>query len=188
MCGEKRYPGQLVLQDVLTLDGRQFRDAAGIAASPPCQRYSYMHMPWKRGKTQAAEIRADESGRLLAELNALFDACFRIQRQASEAAGRYIPLLVENVVGAQAWVGPAGWHYGSFYLWGDIPALMPRALNGVKQGGSGSAWWDKAVDERRKSVTAMNTGRSPGGRKIAAAVFAEIPMDLAQWVARCWRP
>lgn len=40
--GEPRYPGELVLQDVLTLDGAQFKDAALIVASPPCQAFSYM--------------------------------------------------------------------------------------------------------------------------------------------------
>ena len=35
------YPGQLVLQDVLTLHGGQFRDAAVIVASPPCTEFSY---------------------------------------------------------------------------------------------------------------------------------------------------
>ena len=35
--GTGGYPGQLVLQDVLTLHGRQFRNAAVIVASPPCQ-------------------------------------------------------------------------------------------------------------------------------------------------------
>src|SRR5579863_6376643 len=34
--GAHRYPAQLVLQDVLTLHGSQFRDAALIVASPPC--------------------------------------------------------------------------------------------------------------------------------------------------------
>lgn len=38
---------------------------------------------------------------------------------------RYIPMVVENVKGAQSWVGRAAWHYGSYYLWGDVPALMP---------------------------------------------------------------
>jgi site-specific DNA-cytosine methylase len=45
--GVHRYPGQLVIQDVQTLRGSQFRDAALIVASPPCQNYSYMAMPWK---------------------------------------------------------------------------------------------------------------------------------------------
>ena len=111
--GTGGYPGQLVLQDVLTLHGSQFRDAAVIVASPPCQAYSYRAMPWKRAKA------------LPPPSNELFDVCFRIQREASEAAGRHIPLVVENVKGAQPWVGRARWHYGSFYLWGDVPALMP---------------------------------------------------------------
>jgi len=48
--GEEKYPAQLVLQDVLTLHGKQFKDVALIVASPPCQAYSYRAMPWKRAK------------------------------------------------------------------------------------------------------------------------------------------
>lgn len=119
--GAHRYPAQLVIQDVLTLHGAQFRDAALIVASPPCQAYSWMAMPWSRAKARAAEIRADETGQMLADLNRLFDACFRIQAQASLAAGRHIPMVVENVRGAVPWVGPARGNFGSFYLWGDVP-------------------------------------------------------------------
>lgn len=111
------YSGELVLQDVLTLDGRQFRNASLIVASPPCQAYSYRAMPWKRAKA------------LPPPDNTLFEACFRLQREASEVAGHHIPLVVENVKGAQPWVGRAKWHYGSFYLWGDVPALMPSTSN-----------------------------------------------------------
>jgi site-specific DNA-cytosine methylase len=67
--GEHRYPGSLVIQDVLTLHGRQFRDAALIVASPPCQAYSYRAMPWSRAKA------------LPPPDNTLFEACFRIQRE-----------------------------------------------------------------------------------------------------------
>ncbi len=123
--GDARYPAKLVLADVLTLHGSQFKDAALIVASPPCQAYSYMAMPWKKGKAIAAGIRADMTGEKLDKLNQLFNACFRIQREACEAAGRHIPMVVENVRGAQPWVGRARWNFGSFYLWGDVPALMP---------------------------------------------------------------
>src|SRR6185437_5534034 len=114
--GNHRYPAQLVLQDVLTLHGSQFRDAALIVASPPCQEFSYMAMPWSLAKAKAKAIRADTSGEMLADLTALFDACFRIQAQASLAAGRHIPMVVENVRGAQPWVGRARWMFGSFAL------------------------------------------------------------------------
>jgi hypothetical protein len=139
--GDHRYPAQLVVQDVLTLHGSQFKDAALIVASPPCQEYSYMAMPWKLAKAKAAAIRADTTGQKLADLNRLFDACFRIQKEASIAAGRHIPLVVENVRGAQPWVGRARWNFGSFYLWGDVPALMPMTAKAIKVTTMGAGWY-----------------------------------------------
>lgn len=145
--GNHKYPAQLVLQDVLTIHGRQLKDAALIVASPPCQEFSYMAMPWSLAKEKARKIAADPQERK--RLTALFDACFRIQREACEAAGRYIPMVVENVRGAQKWVGRAKWHYGSFYLWGDVPALMPftthtkmpKEINeSIRQGKSPARW------------------------------------------------
>jgi hypothetical protein len=130
--GEERYPAELVLRNVLEMHGSEIADADLIVASPPCTEYSYMAMPWSRAKQIARALRGEDEfpepyrgSRTVAELNAIFDACFRIQREASEAAGRYIPMVVENVKGAQPWVGRAAWTFGSFYLWGDVPALMP---------------------------------------------------------------
>ncbi len=173
--GEHRYPGQLVLQDVLTLHGSQFRDAAVIVASPPCQFFSYCAMPWSRARALAAEVRADPA-QLEKEL-ALFNACFRLQREASDAAGRRIPLIVENVKGAQKWVGRARWSYGSFYLWGDVPALMPVARGAIKVPGyrfdgcverctenNGGSWFAVAHN------TASGKGQNPDGRKVASRV------------------
>lgn len=127
--GNAHYPGQLVIQDVLTLHGSQFKMATLIVASPPCQAYSYRAMPWKKAKALGPPD------------TTLFEACFRIQREAIEAAGRHIPLVVENVCGAQKWVGRARWHYGSFYLWGDVPALMPIVRKHVKVPTMGAGWY-----------------------------------------------
>lgn len=132
-----RYPGQLVIQDVLTLHGSQFRDAAVIVASPPCQNYSYLAMPWSRS-SDPNNSKAAKALRRKWETegpdNRLFDACFRIQREAIGAAGRYIPLIVENVRGAQPWVGRSAWNYGSFHLWGDVPGLMPIGVARKRSG------------------------------------------------------
>lgn len=155
--GAHRYPAQLVIQDVTTLHGSQFRDVAGIVASPPCQEYSFMAMPFKRGKLKAKLIREDTTGQALADLNRLFDACFRIQREACEAAGRYIPMVVENVRGAQPWVGRARWNWGSYYLFGDVPALMPMrkraeankippAINEAIRNGQSPARWTNSAE------------------------------------------
>lgn len=91
-----------------------------------------MAMPWSKAKAKQAAILADTTGTMRAHLTDLFNQCFRIQREAIEAAGHYIPMVVENVRGAQKWVGRARWAYGSFYLWGDVPALMPMTFKGVK--------------------------------------------------------
>ncbi len=181
--GEARYPAQLVIQDVLTLHGSQFKDAALIVASPPCQAYSYRAMPWKKAKA------------LPPPDNSLFEACFRIQREAIEAAGHHIPLVVENVCGAQKWVGRARWHYGSFYLWGDVPALMPITMRAQKVAGfrfdgsggsfqtasvkvSGLNWsnygkdgykaeaFNTTAEQRLKANTTSGHGQNPDGRKI----------------------
>lgn len=201
--GDMRYPAQLVIQDVLTLHGSQFKDAALIVASPPCQAYSYRAMPWKRAKA------------LPPPDNGLFESCFRIQREACAAAGRHIPLIVENVRGAQKWVGRARWNHGSFYLWGDVPALMPigrkfktsgmnwsdrskrgqdftriagrqAAADGVKSmqdglgGYGGSFGWNNTPTRRGNSKSF--------GRKMASAMIAKIPLPLSRHIGRVFHP
>ena len=186
--GTGGYPGQLVLQDVLTLDGRQFRNAAVIVASPPCQAYSYRAMPWKRAKA------------LPPPDNTLFEACFRIAKEAGA------PLIVENVRGAQKWLGPAAWHYQSFYLWGDVPALMPQSFGrkvaaayahpGSWKTAAGLDWRDpRNIDSKgfakewRDSPNGMPMMSSKSSaRKAASAQIAKIPFPLAQWIAKTFKP
>lgn len=163
--GSGGYPAQLVLQDVMTLDGAQFRDADLIVASPPCQEFSYMAMPWSRAKEKQRRIEADPAEQK--RLTALFDACFRIQREASAAAGRHIPMVVENVRGAQKWVGRAPYHYGSYYLWGDIPALMPKPVKQLAYKTEGMNWSDQSI--RGQDFTRIAGQQS--GRKVPGFRF-----------------
>ena len=195
--GTGGYPAQLVIQDVLTLHGSQFRDAGLIVASPPCQAYSYRAMPWSRAKA------------LPPPDNSLFEACFRIQKEAIAAAGRFIPLVVENVRGAQKWVGRSRWNYGSFHLWGDVPALMPitKRLDAMKNDTPGS-WFgingsgkiqprndprDKYVKQggdwfnaESDSISRKTSGKSKA-RKAASARIAKIPFALSSYIARIYQ-
>lgn len=168
--GEHRYPAQLVIQDVLTLHGSQFRDAALIVASPPCQGYSYRAMPWSRAKA------------LPPPDNELFETCFRIQHEACKAAGRHIPLIVENVRGAVPWVGRARWNAGGFYFWGDVPALMPDGRRGEWNKMGGGWWHDTSNNIVRRA------GSKSAARKQASATIAMIPLPISRHIARVYRP
>jgi hypothetical protein len=196
--GTGGYPGQLVLQDVTTLHGSQFRDATVIVASPPCQAYSYRAMPWKRAKA------------LPPPDNTLFETCFRIQREACEAAGRYIPLIVENVRGAQKWVGRAKAHFGSYYLWGDVGMIGKRIVAGVLRfgvsvapmgrtiKGPGGSWFKDGRQGQDACAEGLKLPSNNGlpaeygskskKRKASSAAIAKIPFPLAQYIAHCYKP
>jgi hypothetical protein len=201
----EEYPGKLILRDVRSIHGSELKDAAIIVASPPCQAYSYRAMPWKRAKA------------LPPPDNTLFNECFRIQREAIAASGHHIPLIVENVRGAQKWVGRARWNYGSFYLWGDVPALMPFAKygtlmkygklclspeewkrtqegeliahpnSGIKQSGI-SGIRENGKGDKWFQDGAAKHGSNSNARKAASAMIAKIPFALASHIARVYKP
>lgn len=196
-CREKnKAPGGAYMANkkaLSPLDGRKFRGKASmIVASPPCTEFSYMAMPWTRAKRIARAFRGLDDfpdgykgSRTVAELTALFDACVRIGREAE------CPIVIENVRGAQPWIGKARANYGSFYLWGDVPALMPTPLHeardgtkqaglgGVRANGMGNAWFQDG---------AARHGSKSSARKAASARIAMIPERLARWVAAYYYP
>lgn len=172
--GEERYPADLVLADVMALNGADLADADLIVASPPCQEFSYMAMPWGRAKQIARALRGEDEfpepysgSRTIPDLTALFDACFRIQREASEAAERHIPMVIENVRGTIPWVGAAAWNYGSYYLWGDVPALMPAVIDARKFNPDGTS---HGTGSRFAVADSKNRGASEG-RKVPGFRF-----------------
>jgi site-specific DNA-cytosine methylase len=150
------YPGDLVLQDIRTLDGRQFRDVALIVASPPCQEFSRKGLPWHRDKPDP------DLGIVL------FKACWRIIQEAG------CPGIIENVRMAQRWMGRAAMHFGPFYLWGDVPLLKPQGMKFVKGVFGGN----------RRNHTSRDWGKHLTHR--SPVLTAKIPFDLAYWIgAEC---
>jgi hypothetical protein len=153
--GTGGYPGQLVLQDVTTLHGSQFRNADVIVASPPCTEFSY------RGRYGRTKLLPPPHLGIK-----LFEECFRIADQAG------VPLVVENVVWAQPWVGKARAHWGSRYLWGDVPALLP-----IRNG-------NEYAKGNRAGLRSRSAGSRTAKRKVMTAELSKIPFPLAQWIAQ----
>jgi hypothetical protein len=162
--GTGGYPGQLVLQDVLTLHGSQFRNAAVIVASPPCTDYA----KWGMRMFYPNPPQPDKC---------LWEAAVRIAHEAS------CPLVIENVRGAQYFWGRARWKQGPYYLWGDVPALFPNiplkrknvvddVKNGVRLGLKTAAAMPSHSERRRRCT----------------AEAAKIPFPLAQHIARVFKP
>ncbi len=183
--GEHRYPAQLVLQDVRTIDGAQFaaeirrRPGFMFVASSPCPEYSYMGMPWKRAKQIAAALRGQgdfpegyKGSRTIEELNDLFEQPKRIQREASEAVGWAVPMIQENVKAAQPWVGRSQWNFGSYHLWGDVPALMPQTVRAQKFNPDGTdhgggSWFAIADSQNRGAKLGGKSHTVDGHKRIA---------------------
>jgi len=163
--GTGGYPGQLVLQDVLTLHGSQFRNAAVIVASPPCQQYSLWGMRMFYPSPPEPDL-------------TLWRAALRIAVEAD------VPLIVENVRGAQYFWGRAAWKCGPYYLWGDVPALMPKLkpkrknmIDDIKNG------------ERRGMAHEFQHCSSKSlMRKRLTAEAAKIPFELSRYVASVYNP
>lgn len=133
MIGGGEIPDGITVfrEDIRKLNGYDLRAAnpSLVVASPPCTEYSYMAMPFSRGKQIAAALRDQgvfpegyTGSRTIPELTALYRACFRIARELG------VPIVLENVKGAQPWVGRAKANYGSYYLWGDVARVGNRVV------------------------------------------------------------
>lgn len=162
--GGLRYPGQLVLQDCTTLAGRQFRSAAVIVASPPCTEYSVWGMRMFHPNPPIPD-------------KTLWQTALRIGREAG------VPLVIENVRGAQYFWGRAQWRSGPYYFWGDVPALWPdveikrkNVVDDIKNG------------DRRGLKVMANFSNSSEKRKKCTALAAKIPFPLAQHIASVYKP
>lgn len=118
-----RYPGRFVRADLLQWEGwrtpqellRPGSCFALVVASPPCDQFSRFSMPWTRAKNPPPpDMR-------------LVDRCRFIAREMG------LPLVLENVRGAQQFLGRSAANCGPFHLWGDVPAIIPDIVDRKKE-------------------------------------------------------
>ena len=169
--GEHRYPAQLVIQDVLTLHGSQFRDAALIVASPPCQAYSYRAMPWSRAKALPPPDNTPVRGVLPHSTRGVEAATRRIPADRRKCARG-----ASHGSGALAGIGVR------IFYWGDTPALFPDYRPGAARKGSGASWFYQNGGNGRSA-----SSQSPERRELDSQV-SKIPLPLSRHIAATFRP
>lgn len=171
MCreiGEPRPDGdiQLVLQNVLTLHGRQFKDADLIVGSSPCQEFSYRAMPWKLAKA----LGPPELGMALFNAQFLNSTAEQRLRDGSKNTGGSWFNVVHNTTSGKG-NNPDGRVVSHHFDEADG--------GGTKIHLSGRAWYAQGLG-RVSSASAS--------RKAASAKIAKIPLPLALHIARTFRP
>lgn len=152
-----------------------------VCASPPCQEFSYRSFPFKRCRDLAANVPPDKS---------IWRACERIAKECNA------PLILENVRGAQKYMGKAVAHYGSFYLWGDMPAILPigrpikgfRHPRGLPNSQFGQDRTRGIYRNRFEDHPAEQMSSKSMSRKEWSANAAIIPFELARWIGECLKP
>jgi hypothetical protein len=117
-------PDVFFLADVRKFEPKKHLPALKVDfvwASPPCQEFSYSSFPFKKAREKFTKDNPPD--------RSIWDACVRIAKELNA------PLILENVRGAEKWMGKAQRHYGSFYLWGDVPALLHpgRPIKGFRR-------------------------------------------------------
>ena len=137
------YPGRQVIQDVRTIDGHRLYRAGLIVASPPCEEFSRHDQPWTRARNPPPP-----------DLS-IVQACWRIAIEAT------CPMILENVRGAQKFIGRSSFRLQGTHLWGKMPALMPD--------------FEPPPQKQTKSSTAR-------------LQRARVPFELASYIARVFKP
>lgn len=159
-------PGFFMKADVRDICGpihdQHNRKVSLVVASPPCQEFSYRSLPFGRVRT------------LPPPDTSVWKACERLARECNA------PLILENVIGAQAFMGKAQAHYGSYYLWGDIPALLPI---GKPRKGFGHNFQGRTQAERGPRAFSSKSKK----RQELSANAAIIPPELSRWMGECFK-
>lgn len=144
-----------------------------ICASSPCEEFSVWNMRMFHPNPPYPELGIK---------------LFNHTRSLCE--GSQIPYVMENVKGAQQFVGRAQRRCGPFHLWGNaVPLLLPQGITkGIQLGGSfkGKHWKEATPEERkamRKTDFMIQYQSGSKQRKECTAKAATIPDLLANCVA-----
>ena len=148
-----RYPGELVLQDVSTIDGRNLKGADLIWASPPCVHFSLVNQ-------REGNRRDPERGMLLVR------EAKRIIDQAKPRAW-----IIENVRGAVKYISPllgeplnrGAQQNNGVWLWGNIDPIIPlmrKNTDGKKDSRERALIPYPIADAVRRAVPPVESGRS----------------------------
>jgi len=170
VCVDLREPKREIPQgivfwkrNILSIDLIELLDACGtryfdfIVASTPCEEFSTL-------RNFRPPVPYPEMGIRL----------FNHTRSICEASG--IPYVMENVAGAQKFVGRSDANCGAYHLWGNgIPPLIPRGIRkgltelamGLREHKDKPGWNDRHGSK----------GQTP------TALVATIPPELANCVA-----
>lgn len=185
------YSGDLVVADVRNLDGRRFRGRAHlVVASPPCQEFSFRSLPFRKCQYLRHNVPPDTT---------IWEACVRIAREAD------LPLILENVRGAERYMGKATARFGSYYLWGDIPVMLPdgnptkgfyavngpsnpRALHRSTAGKRMCQHRDMAVPQHRPGFSRDKAIPWAERRRLWSAQVAKVPFELGHWIGTLFNP
>lgn len=122
------YPGTFIQADLLTWEGwRHIPNVRVVVASTPCDEFSRHSMPWTRAKNPPVPSLA----------------LWRRAEFIAQTLG--VPLIQENVRGAQQFLGRSKMNCGPFHLWGDVPAVVPTFCGKKKEAFGGKQRAERAV-------------------------------------------
>ena len=176
---QPEYKGHFVQCDILTLtvdDLRAYKPDFAVCSSP-CEQFSVHTMKHFHPNPPFPEmgLRLWNHAKMLLE-------CLGV------------PYVMENVRGAEKFVGKCVNHCGPFYLWGTgIPAVMPKdafkARKGVAMGSGGDTHGLSSTEKHayRKRFSMMQTGSKSKERQEFTAAAATIPVPIASAVAQLAR-
>lgn len=108
----KEYPGKFIQSDILK--PQKFPKCEILIASPPCTEFSKTTFPtsWQSVRKNPPDTKTAIK---------LFNRVFQVAKQTKP---KYY--IIENVRGAEQFMGKARMHIGSRYFWGNFPLFTSR--------------------------------------------------------------